>query len=133
MQHEMMPVLVVDDDTTLPETTRRAFEDAGYAVAEAEDGSAGLAILRATLLPTVVMLHRRMGQSSSEAFLQQVADAGETLRRHAYVEITTSAQRPSLALQHLLLELSVSVMFMPVSDEALLEAMQGASRRLSYA
>jgi len=125
-----MRVLVVDDDMTLRAATRLALEDAGYVVTEAGDGQAGLDLLRASIGPMVVLLNRRMGRSDSEEFLRQVTDAGEALRRHAYLEVTTSAQRPSLALQHLLVGLSVSVIFKPVDGAALLEAVQRAARRL---
>ena len=131
MSQEGMRVLVVDDDATLREAMRLTLEDAGYVVTEAGDGQAGMDALRASAGPTIVLLNRRMGQSGSEEFLQQVMDAGETLRRHAYLEVTTSAQRPTLALQHLLVGLSVSVIFKPVDDAALLDAIHRAGDRLS--
>lgn len=133
MEPQGIRVLVVDNDAVQREATRLSLEDAGYAVVEANDVQTGLDALRASADPMVVLLNRRMGQSGSEEFLQQVADAGETLRHHAYLEVTTSAQLPSLALKHLLLDLSMRVLFKPIDAAMLVQAVQQAGRRLSPA
>ena len=49
-------VLVIEDDVMVRTMTRRALEDAGYSVKEAEDGAAGLRMLREHGAPVVAVL-----------------------------------------------------------------------------
>src|SRR5260370_34813709 len=53
-------VLVVDDDVAIRHALRLLLEDEGLAVAEAADGRAALAILRAASDPYVVLLDQMM-------------------------------------------------------------------------
>ena len=79
----MVRVLVVDDDDGIREVLRELLEDAGYAVAEAEDGAAGLAMLRTSPEPLVVLLDYRMPEMDGGAVLRAVAEEGLSTR-HAY-------------------------------------------------
>ena len=47
-------VLVIEDDALVRRMTRRALEEAGFAVAEAADGAAGLQVLRASAVAAVL-------------------------------------------------------------------------------
>ncbi|HEU4828074.1 MAG TPA: MASE1 domain-containing protein [Gemmatimonadales bacterium] len=68
-------VLVIEDDAMVRTMTRRALEEAGYGVAEAEDGAAGLRMLRASPVPVVAVLSDLVmpGMSGPELALEVAA------------------------------------------------------------
>ncbi len=51
-----MKVLIVDDDADIRDSLAELFEDEGYSVATAADGSAGLLALKSGALPCVIIL-----------------------------------------------------------------------------
>jgi CheY-like chemotaxis protein len=85
----MARVLIVDDDEGIREVLRDLLDEAGYAVAEAEDGAAGLAMLRASPEPLVVLLDYRMPEMDGGAVLRAVAEEGLDTR-HAYALLLAS-------------------------------------------
>ena len=80
----MLQVLVVDDDADVRNLTRAILEDAGYAVIEAQDDQAALALLRPSPEPLVVLLDIFVPPLTGIQLLEHVA-TDERLLRHAYV------------------------------------------------
>ena len=81
-------VLVVDDDPDIRETVRLVLEDEGYAVEEAGDGAAALALLRAApSRPDVILLDLMMPIMNGWQFCQYRATSA-ALQRVPVVLIT---------------------------------------------
>ena len=65
-----MMVLVIDDDDELRETVREVLEDQGFATAGAADGEQGLAYLRESPRPDVILLDLSMPVMDGATFRQ---------------------------------------------------------------
>jgi CheY-like chemotaxis protein len=67
---EAMIVLVIDDDDELRETVREVLEDQGFTTAGAADGEQGLAYLRQSPRPDVILLDLSMPVMDGATFRQ---------------------------------------------------------------
>jgi CheY-like chemotaxis protein len=64
-------VLIIDDDSDIREAIRDLLEVEGYGTAEARDGGAGLAYLRAHAAPGVILLDWNMAPVSGAEFMSE--------------------------------------------------------------
>lgn len=87
-------VCVVDDDDGVRESLRFFFEDAGYEVAEAQDGGAALALLRADARPWVVLLDRMMPRLDGVRTLRLLDDEPALARQLAIVFMSARSDLP---------------------------------------
>ena len=118
-------VLIVDDDTSIRETLRYLLEDAGYSVAEAQDGLQALDYLRKSPDPVIVLLDLMMPRLDGAGLLGTVAGDTRRLSRHRYILMTAGHQTLSLAFAHLLSDLAVPVVFKPFDIDRLLDVVAG--------
>lgn len=114
-------VLIVDDDLSIRESLRYLLEDAGYTVAEAQDGLQALAYLRKASEPVIVLLDLMMPRLDGAGLLGAVAGDSRRLARHHYILMTAGHQTLSLAFAHLLSDLDVPVIYKPFDIDNLLE------------
>ncbi|HEU5347456.1 MAG TPA: response regulator [Ktedonobacterales bacterium] len=121
MNSSKMPILVVDDDTSIRETLRYVLEDAGYAVTEARDGIQALEYLRKASEPMIVLLDLMMPRMDGAGVLGTVAGDPWRLHRHSYILMTAGHQTLSLAFAHMLSDLSVPVIYKPFDIDQLLD------------
>ena len=72
-----MTILTVDDSRTMREMLKRALEEGGYTVVQAEDGVHGLEVLKAMALPDVIITDVNMPRMDGLTFIEEVrSDAG---------------------------------------------------------
>ncbi len=126
----MTRVLIVDDDQAIREALREALEDEGYEIGEAVDGIECLAKLRASQEGMVVLLDHLMPKLDGLAVLRAVQSEPPLARRHAYI-LLTARTRMSTPIQEAVTTLGVAVVRKPFDLEALFQAVQSASERLS--
>jgi len=124
-------VLVVDDDRAIRETLRLALEDEGYTVLEAADGVIALELLRAHVLPMVVLLDLRMPRLDGIEVLRRVASSTELSRRNAYALVTANQHMLDTAAAGLLAHLSVPIVAKPFDLDELLEMVEHMAYRLA--
>ena len=127
----VMRVLIVDDDEGIRETIRFALEDAGYTVAEANDGLAALKQLRAGRDRMVVLLDLMMPGLDGAGLLGAVAADAQLSSQYAFVLITANTKTLTLAFATLLQNLSVPVLTKPFDIDTLLDAVATAAHRLA--
>jgi CheY-like chemotaxis protein len=127
----MAPVLVVDDSETIRRLVHVMLEDEGYDIREATDGEQGLAALRASELPQIVLLDYRMPKVDGFELLQIAADDGHLLANHEYIIITSESGTFPEAFIDLLRRLSIRVLPKPFSKEALVSLVALAAERLA--
>ena len=129
----MTRVLVVDDDDDIRETLRVLLEDAGYEVAEAEDGKAALNALRKWNEGMVVLLDLQMPKVSGIEVMQEVAGQKRLASRHAFIVVTANTKTLPLSFVQLLSQLQVPLISKPFDIDPLLEAVATAEERLEAA
>jgi CheY-like chemotaxis protein len=125
-------VLLVEADAPSGEALHLLLEEAGYAVSDAADGPAALALLRLNLTRKrphrlVVLLHHALPEVDGAGVLRTIAEDPHLATHHAYVlldaaqepVVPTSADAPS--------SLTVSVMPWPFDQDALLRAVAEAA------
>ncbi|HEV2460505.1 MAG TPA: response regulator [Ktedonobacterales bacterium] len=78
-------VLIIDDEEPVRDAVHFILEEAGFAVLEASDGGAGLALLRASEVPLVVLLDLMMPGMSGIELLRAVAAEPALADRDAYI------------------------------------------------
>jgi CheY-like chemotaxis protein len=127
----MTHVLVVDDSATFRRLVRPALRNAGYDVSEAADGMDGLAAIRASAEPLVVLLDVVMPRMGGIGVLNAVDDDKKMVRRHAFILVTAT---PDVVRPHLIADMldrmQVPLLTKPFRDEDLLSAVTAAQSRL---
>lgn len=137
--------LVVEDDEGIREVLRDLLEDAGYAVQDAADGEAALAILRTSAHGLVVVLDNLLPGLDGAELLAALhsGDTGDTGgsgegdteagpgARHAYVLVTASPQKITPELAARLARLSAPVVAKPFDIATLIAAVDEAAKRLA--
>ena len=129
----MTAVLVVDDDANTRHMLRLVLEDEGYHVMQAADGAAGLAAMRASPSPLVVLLDQLLPAMKGCELLARVKDDPD-LRRHAYIVLT--ATTPSVFQNEcgdLAREAGSEVIYKPFHLHQLLQAITAVAARLPAA
>jgi CheY-like chemotaxis protein len=86
-------VFVIDDNEDIRDTLRLLLEEAGYAVRDAADGLAGLAVIRATDAPSVVLLDMLMPKLDGVGVLRAIAQAPDHAPRHRYILLSAGIWR----------------------------------------
>jgi CheY-like chemotaxis protein len=127
----MTAVLVVDDSETIRALVRAMLAEEGYELYEALDGEQGLAAMRASARPQIVLLDYRMPRMDGFEVLQTAATDEQLLARHEYIIITSEAGTFPEAFIDLLRRLSIRVLPKPFSKEALVAAVALAAERLA--
>ncbi len=127
----MSNILVVDDSQVVRETVRAMLEQAGYMVSEAINGVEGLAALRASASPLVVLLDYQMPQMDGEEVLKTVASDAGRLAEHEFIIITANQATFPASFIDLLRHLSIRVLSKPFHVEELVGVVEGATLRLS--
>lgn len=126
----MARVLIVDDDADIRLTVRALLEDiGGHTVLEAADGVSGLAQLRASEEPLIVLLDLLMPGLDGIEVLQAVAEDEQLATRHAYVLVSVS-RRASPANVPPKLALAVPIVPKPFDINTLLDTVTEAERRI---
>ena len=126
----MTQVIAVEDGHSTRQMLRAMLEPEGYAVVEAVDGVEGLAALRASEHPAVVLLDYYMPRMDGGAVLQTVASEGGLLARHEYIVISSSPGTFPENFIDLLRQLSIRILPKPFPREILVSAVAQAAARL---
>lgn len=126
----MVQVLIVDDDYDTREALRYLLEDAGYRVAEAADGLAGLAAIQASTVPLVVLLDFTMPKLNGVEVLQAVARDPRLASQHAFILMTARSPRQYQAAEEVSATLSAMIVMKPYQVQTLLDQVASAARRL---
>lgn len=125
----MAHILIVDDDADIRQSMRIILEEiGGHTVVEAEDGSAGLDVLRASNVRLIVVLDRLMPGLDGFDVLQAVVAEKELATRHAYILATGSHKDPHELLQGA--PLAVTIMSKPFGLDDLLAVVSRAAAAL---
>jgi CheY-like chemotaxis protein len=125
-------VLIVDDEAVIRDALRWLFEDAGYVVQEAADGSAALDLLAASTTRLVVLLDLKMPGMSGYEVLRLLADKPGWSARHAFIVMSAmSGPLRSPDVLPLLKQLSISLVSKPFEVEEVLAAVDTEAARLS--
>jgi len=127
----MTQILVVDDVAIVRDTVRATLEQAGYSVLEAVDGVEGLAALRASARPLVVLLDYEMPRMNGGELLQIVSSERGPLAAHEFVIITANEATFPPSFIELLRHMSIRVLPKPFRKDALVGAVEGAALRLA--
>jgi CheY-like chemotaxis protein len=129
----MARVLVIDDEQPIRESLRLLLEDAGHAVTLAASGPEGLASLRASRAPEVVLLDLLMPEMDGLAVLQEVIRESALAGRHGYVLMTGDSSRLIETAAHVLDALPVTVVRKPFDIDDVLETVAAVAERLAGA
>ena len=127
----MTQVIAVEDGLATRHMLRAMLEPEGYTMLEAEDGVEGLAALRATEQPAVVLLDYYMPRMNGGAVLRTVADEGGPLARHEFIVISSSVGTFPEDFIDLVRQLSIRILPKPFQREVLVEAVAQAAARLN--
>lgn len=114
-----VPVLIVEDDDDTRELLLLLLEGAGYRVSEARDGREGLARLRVTRGPLVVLLDWWMPRMDGLQMLGLAARLAHC-QRHRYVLLSASYDPRELERRGLQALLAVTVLRKPFDIETVL-------------
>jgi CheY-like chemotaxis protein len=95
LEGHLDPILVVDDDDDLRQGVVGLLEGRGYAVAEAGDGAAALALLRRGLRPALVLLDLVMPIMDGESFCR-IWQADASL---SSIPVVIVSAEPTIALK----------------------------------
>lgn len=123
-------LLVVDDEHDIRMMLRSLLEFEGYTVSEASDGLAGLAQLRASTQPLVVLLDYKMPRMNGEEMLHAVIADPDLAGRHAFIFVTANLPAFSPELLQLLSAAAIPVIQKPYSLSKLLHEIESAVARL---
>ena len=121
-------VLIVDDNPDIRATIRYALEEERYHVREAENGMAALAILRASMEHTVVLLDHLMPDMTGTDILGIIAGDPELAHRHSYVMMTADGRVSSPVIDTAPTLPPVPVVAKPFDIDDLLSAVRDASQ-----
>jgi CheY-like chemotaxis protein len=124
-------VLVVDDDSDTRATLRMVLEDAGYAVLEAEGGTAALDVLHTRPDGLVVLFDYRTPGVDGDALIALAEREHSLVHRHAFVCMTASPQSLTPTLSALLARHDVPLVAKPFDIDELLAIIEQAAQRLA--
>lgn len=123
-------LLVVDDEHDIRTMLRSVLEFEGYIVSEAADGQEGLAQLRASTRPLIVLLDYKMPRMNGEEMLHAVLADPDLDGRHAFIFVTANLPSFSPDLLQLLSAAEIPIIQKPYSIAKLLQEIERASARL---
>lgn len=123
-------LLVVDDEHDIRRMLRTVLEFEGYPVSEAADGLEGLAQLRASTRPLIVLLDYKMPRMNGEEMLHAVVADPDLAGRHTFIFVTANLPAFSPELLQLLSTAAIPIIQKPYSIAKLLQEIERASARL---
>ena len=123
-------LLVVDDERDIRKMLRGLLEFEDYTVSEAADGLDGLAQLRASIHPLVVLLDYKMPRMNGEEMLRAVIADPDLAGRHAFIFVTANLPAFSPELLQLLSTAAIPVIQKPYSLPRILHEIERAIARL---
>ena len=123
-------ILVVDDEPDIRTMLRALLQYEGYTVSDAVDGVAGLAHLRASARPLIVLLDYKMPHMNGEELLEAVMADPHLASRHAFIFVTANLPAFSPALQQLLTHAAIPVVQKPFRISEILDEIDRAIVRL---
>jgi two-component system, cell cycle response regulator CpdR len=126
----MAMVLLVEDDRDTREMLRLVLEDAGHMVAEAADGLEGLAEIRASTVPLVVLLDLDLPKLGGIEVLQTSAQDSRFVAYHAFIVMTAMSQRQYLAAEEICAKLATPLVTKPFDIDRLLDQVTSAAHRI---
>jgi len=126
-------VLVVDDDIAIRHALRLLLEDEGLVVAEAADGRAALAILRATSDRYVALLDQMMPQLDGFGVLSAIAEDERLRGRHSFVLMTACPRTLPPALVRLASSFAIPIIAKPFEADEMIATITERMRRLAAA
>lgn len=126
----MTHILVVDDDCDTRGALRFLLEYSGYTVAEAVDGAEGLAAIKASTVPLIVLLDFDIPKLNGVEVLQAVASDPRLASRHAFIMITAVATSRYKAAKEACATLSTPLVMKPFDVDSFLDQVASAARRL---
>jgi CheY-like chemotaxis protein len=126
---EVPQVLLINDTLDLRRLKRLLLEQAGYTVAEVQDGQVALTILRESTVPLVVVMNTRIPGLNATGLLHKVA-VEPSLQRHAFVLTTALASQLPDELVQLTQELQAQVLGKPFTQQDLQDAVATARELL---
>ena len=126
-------VLVVDDDIAIRHALRLLLEDEGLVVAEAADGRAALAILRAASERYVVVLDQMMPQLDGFGVLSASAEDARLRNRHSFVLMTACPRTLPPALVRLASSFAIPIIAKPFEADEMIATVTERVRRLANA
>ena len=124
-------VCIVDDDWGIRESLRFLLEDAGYEVEEEADGAAALRLLRTQARPRVMLLDRMMSRLDGVQTLRALDDEPDLLERTDVLFMTARSEPPEPEIAELLQRTTMATVSKPFNLDALLSAVELASKRLA--
>ncbi|HZC76699.1 MAG TPA: response regulator [Ktedonobacterales bacterium] len=126
-------VLVVDDDIAIRHALRLLLEDEGLAVAEAADGRAALAILRATSDRYVVLLDQMMPHLDGLGVLSAIAKDARLHSQHSFVLMIACPRTLPPALVRLASSFAIPIIAKPFEADDMIATVTARVRRLATA
>lgn len=124
-------VLIVEDDPDIRESMRVFLEDEGYAVFEAPDGVAGLAVLRASQQGLIVLVDYRMPRMDGIQMLREVVKHAQLAHTHVYLLVTANYDQLPAAGGEVLSALAIQSVRKPFDLDDLLAAVEQARQSLA--
>lgn len=130
MKPSGVDVLIVDDEPDIRKMLRLLLQDEGYTVSDAADGVIGLARVRASSRPLVVLLDYKMPRMNGAELLEAVIADPELARRHAFIFLTANLPAFSPALHQMLTAAAIPVIQKPFQISDVLDGIEHAIARL---
>ena len=131
MANDAPIVYIVDDDAGIRESLSVALQDEGFLVREACDGLDGVAQLRASVTPAVVLPDLTMPRLDGLEVLRLAANDPAALGRHAFIVVTANRrlllpdEHAALAGRH------IPILRKPFDLAQMLDAVALATERLA--
>lgn len=123
-------ILIVDDEPDIRASLRGLLEYEGYTVGEAVDGIGGLALIRASARPLIVLLDYKMPRMNGGEMLQAVMADPRLAGRHAFIFVTANLPAFSPELLQVLATTTIPVIQKPYLLSDLLTEIERAIARL---
>lgn len=127
----MVQVLIVDDDEPTRAVLRLMLEDEGYVITEAVDGSAALAMLRASSTPLITLLDLDLPHADGLAVLSAVAATPALADRHHFILLTAVSRGRVQETDKICARLGVPVLRKPFEVDDLLCAIATAANEIA--
>lgn len=124
-------LLVVDDDRDVRMMLRSLLELEGFTVGEAGDGLEGLARLRASRSPLIVLLDYKMPRMNGEEMLHAVRADPALMGRDAFIFVTANLLVFSPELLQVVHDAAIPVIQKPYALSTLLEEIDRAGAWLA--
>ena len=123
-------ILIVDDEAAIRDMLRGLLEEEGYTVGEAVDGADGLASIRDSSYPLIVLLDYKMPRMNGAELLQAVLANPQLASRHTFIFLTANLVMFSPELLQLVSTVAIPVIEKPFSIKLLLMEINRATGRL---